>query len=135
MEKKCSGKKVILIIVIAFFLGMSFPNFLLSMQRINLAKKTDEIIKPFEDAAFEYVLNETNAVERYGYGKTPNLQCNMSRIDLINDRYADYSNLEEFEREVNTLELCVEVNNRATCVVCFEKDEDGHLVITKHFWE
>ena len=56
-----TGKKVILIIVIAFFLGMSFPNFLLSMQRINLAKKTDEIIKPFEDAAFEYVLNETTS--------------------------------------------------------------------------
>ena len=47
----------------------------------------------------------------------------------------NYSNIIEFEAKVKVLELYVEVNDRATCVVCFEKDEEGHLVITKHFWE
>ena len=86
MEKKRSGKKVILIIVIAFFLGISFPNFLLSMQRINLAKKTDEIIKPFEDAAFEYNGNKLFADEKiYEFAK----KCDAQKKECIiftNDR-------------------------------------------------
>lgn len=135
MRKKSIVAIVIIIIVVILFLAIWVPNFTMLVRRFNLTKRSLEIVKPYEETAFEYVVKETNAVERYGYGKELDLKCDMRRIDYINDQDAHFTNLDEFENEVNTLEIYVSVNNRATCVVCFEKDEDGHLVITKHFWE
>ena len=134
-EKKLSKKKTIILLIIAIWLILGIPGFVFVMQRIMLTHKSLEYIKPYEEMAIQYVKTETNAAERYGYTGTLELNCNMRMIDYKEDN-AKYNTIEEFENSVVSMEIYVDVNERATCVVVFELDEqDNKLKITRHFWE
>ena len=135
MKKDKPQKRKIVIIVILVLFVLNIPMMIQVTKLLRLTNKTSYYVKPFVEQAIEYVKTETNASERYGYGEELELTIKKRVLDYYDDKNAKFSNSDEFQLATKYMEIYIDVNDRATCVVVFEGDSEGKLEITKYFWE
>lgn len=132
--KKSKSKKFIITIVLAFLI-VSIPMFIRTLNYLQLTKNSLRYVEPFVEQAIEYVRSETDAIQRYAYGEKLELICSKRVAGYYEGRYAKFSTSEEFQTALKYLEIHVDVNGRATCVVVFEGTHQGQIEITKYYWK
>ena len=135
MQTKSKKKATVAIVVIAVLLLLSIPTFIRALDMARLTHRSLQYAEPFVDLALTYVQEETDAAERYGYGEPLTLRCTKRVTDFYEDDKATFSSADEFQSALRYLEIYIDVNDRATCVIVFEPNEQKKLEITKYFWE
>ena len=87
---------------------------------------------PFETLAIEYVQEQTDVIQKFGTDME--IEC-VHRVLTLYDGYDKHIFYDDYEKVVEILEIHLMVNDKDTCIVVFESNDEKRLVIDHYYWK